>query len=292
MTGVWYSSAMLKAWTVIQNCPLTSSAPVPADDITVRGEDRLVEVACSRLVGMPVTVRALDVDAHAGELGDARESEDLGLEGHAGARGRGHRLLTGERGADDRADARDLVLRLEHRAAVLPDLAARNCMISVEGVIGYPPKKAHPAKGRPRRTFRCRRSAALERRERQSMSVVSRQGVGGRRRNGGRRRTPARLPRAPRAPSSRTSVSRRPAVLREQLPATLPADRVPPCFSSCRSRRPWRRRAIGSRHEITRVALLRAIARPAQAPPSRTRRSSSCRRRRAAPNRTAGSRPS
>ena len=66
---------------------------------------------------------ALHVDAHQGKLGDGGQTEHLGLQRHPRARCRRHRLLAGERRAHDGPQPRDLVLGLQHRAAVTPEVA-------------------------------------------------------------------------------------------------------------------------------------------------------------------------
>ena len=90
-----------------------------------------------------------------------REAQDLGLERHARAGGRGHRLVAGERRADRGADAGDLVLRLQHHAAVLPDLAAEELHDLGRGRdrIAAEERAAGEDRGRAR-TSRCRRRGA------------------------------------------------------------------------------------------------------------------------------------
>ena len=66
----------------------------------------------------------MNVDADERQLGNGGETQHLGLERHSRTRGRGHRLLPGERRPDDRSDPRDLVFGLEHHAAELPDIPA------------------------------------------------------------------------------------------------------------------------------------------------------------------------
>ena len=64
----------------------------------------------------------LHVDTDERQFRLARQAQHFSLEGEAGPRGCGHRLLAGERRADRGADARDLVLGLKERASMLPDL--------------------------------------------------------------------------------------------------------------------------------------------------------------------------
>ena len=60
------------------------------------------------------------------QLGDGGQAHDLGLQRDAGARGGGHRLLARVGATDRGADAGDLVLALQHAAAVLPDLLGQD----------------------------------------------------------------------------------------------------------------------------------------------------------------------
>ena len=94
--------------------------------VAVRGEAGLEAGPTARSwSGMPVEGPPRWTLTHdERQLGDRGEAQHLGLERHARAGGRGHRLLAGEGRADHGADAGDLVLGLQHRAAVLPDLAA------------------------------------------------------------------------------------------------------------------------------------------------------------------------
>ena len=102
ITGVWRGSAMLKASTVIGN---VSSTLVGAS--TGRSTSPWAEKAawnrsdCSLLVGIPVAgpPRCTFTQTR-GSSAMRRQAEHLRLERHAGAGGRGHRLLAGERRAD------------------------------------------------------------------------------------------------------------------------------------------------------------------------------------------------
>jgi hypothetical protein len=93
--------------------------------------------ACSDLVGMPVDgpPRCTFTTTSGSSAIVARPSISV-LSDMPGPEVAVIALRPANEAPDGGADAGDLVLRLSIDAAVLPDLPSRNCMISVDGVIG------------------------------------------------------------------------------------------------------------------------------------------------------------
>jgi hypothetical protein len=138
MTGVWYSSAMLKASTVTPNMSSTLigariGRTVSPWEENGRGK-QVGLLGLGRHAGGGAA--ALDVDADEGEFGDAGEADDLGLEGEPGPEVAVMALLAGERGTDGAAMPAISSSAWSSEPPCFQMSFWRCCMISVAGVIG------------------------------------------------------------------------------------------------------------------------------------------------------------